>query len=92
MLHTDDLIEPRSEQILFSRRLVLLRPHRPLDAAGQSPFVLKGNPKMKLQASESLQFPNPCNLKPDLGRKSELACHWAAVAQAHLRAIRRRGV
>ena len=30
MLHVDDLIEPRPEQILFSRPLVLLRPHRPL--------------------------------------------------------------
>jgi hypothetical protein len=47
----DDLIEPRSEQILFFGRIV------PSDAAGGSLFVLKGNPKMKLQASE-LSGPN----------------------------------
>jgi hypothetical protein len=30
VLHVDDLIQPRPEQIVRSRRLVLLRPHRPL--------------------------------------------------------------
>ena len=30
MLHVDDLIEPGPEQIARIRRLMLLRPHRPL--------------------------------------------------------------
>jgi hypothetical protein len=28
VLHVDDLVEPRPEQIAFTRHLVLLRPHR----------------------------------------------------------------
>jgi len=30
VLHVDDLVQPCAEQITRSRRLVLLRPHRPL--------------------------------------------------------------
>src|SRR3954454_10615862 len=50
MLHIDDLIEPRPEQILFFRRSSARIV--PSDAAEESLFALKGIPKMKLQASE----------------------------------------
>jgi hypothetical protein len=52
MLHMDDLIEPRPEQILFAVVSCFFGRIVPSDAAGESLFVLKGNHKMKLQGSE----------------------------------------
>src|SRR5580765_8335616 len=62
VLHVDDLVQPRPEQIVRTRRLVLLRPHRLLRCTTESWFAAKGNPQTKLQ-SLGVQAPNPCNLK-----------------------------
>src|SRR5271156_5488809 len=51
VLQVDDLVQPRPEQIVRSRRLVLLRPHRPLRCTTESWFAAKGNPQTKLQGS-----------------------------------------
>src|SRR6202020_75505 len=64
VLQVDDLVQPRPEQIVRSRRLVLLRPHRPLRCTTESWFAAKGNPQTKLQAfgfsrSHSLQSQMP---------------------------------
>ena len=64
VLQVDDLVEPRPEQIVRSRRLVLLRPHRPLRCTAKSWFAAKGNPQIKLQdsvlpSSKSLQSQTP---------------------------------
>src|SRR3984885_15057285 len=53
VLHVDDLVQPRPEQIVRSRRLVLLRSHRPLRCTTESWSAAKGNPKTKLQASKA---------------------------------------
>src|SRR5207342_2849704 len=50
VLQVDDLVEPRPEQIVRSRRLVLLRPHRSLRCTTESRSAAKGNPQTKLQA------------------------------------------
>jgi hypothetical protein len=54
----------RPEQIVRSRRLVLLRPHRPLRRTTESWSDPKGNPQIKLQgfglsSSKSLQSQTP---------------------------------
>ena len=72
VLHVDDLVQPRPEQIVRSRRLVLLRPHRPLRCTTESWSAAKGNPQTKLQglgvsSSQSLQSqmpPHPKNRLP----------------------------
>src|SRR6267142_1429200 len=72
VLHVDDLVQPRPEQIVRSRRLVLLRPHRPLRCTTESWSAAKGNPQTKLQgfgvpSSQSLQsemLPQPKNRLP----------------------------
>src|SRR5579872_4207080 len=43
VLHVDDLVQPRPEQIVRSRRLVLLRPHRPLRCNTESRPSIRGN-------------------------------------------------
>src|SRR6185312_15169510 len=68
VLHVDDLVQTRPEQIVRSRRLVLLRPHRPLRCTTESWSERKGNPKTKLQGSgvsslKSLQSQMPPNPK-----------------------------
>src|SRR6478609_8699354 len=72
VLHVDNLVQPRPEQIVRSSRLVLLRPHRLLRCTTESWSERKGNPKTKLQGSgvsspQSLQSqmpPNPKNRLP----------------------------
>src|SRR5258705_12255947 len=72
VLHVDDLVQPGPEQIVRSRRLVLLRPHRPLRCTTESWPEAKGNPQTKLQglgfsSSQSLQSqmpPHPKNRLP----------------------------
>ena len=69
VLHVDDLVEPRPEQIVFTRRLVLLRPHRPLRCAdritaSQAKGIRKRNCKVP-----SPQAAKPCNLKSTHKRK-----------------------
>src|SRR6202012_3217756 len=49
VLHVDDLVQSRPEQIVRSRRLVLLRPHRPLRCTTESWSAAKGNPQTRLQ-------------------------------------------
>jgi hypothetical protein len=52
MLEVDDLVQPRSEQIVRTRRLVLLRSHLPSDADERIMLRQKtGISKMKLQGS-----------------------------------------
>ena len=53
VLQVDDLVQPRPEQIVRSRRLVLLWPHRPLRCTTESWSAGKGNPKTKLQGSDA---------------------------------------
>src|SRR4051812_16917916 len=53
VLQVDDLVQPRPEQIVRSRRLVLLRPHRPLRCTTESWSAAKGNQQMKLQGSDT---------------------------------------
>jgi hypothetical protein len=62
VLHVDDLVQPRPEQIVRSRRLVLLRPHRPLRCTTESWSAAKGNHK-RICRVWGPQPPNPCNLK-----------------------------
>src|ERR1700691_188386 len=70
VLRVDDLVQPRPEQIVRSRRLVLLRSHRPLRCTTESWSAAKGNPKTKLQASKA---PNLESLqsKTAFARKTE---------------------
>src|SRR3974390_2562287 len=68
VLHVDDLVQPRPEQIVRSRRLVLLRPHRLLRCTTESRFTAKGNPQTNLQGleastSQSLQSQAALNRK-----------------------------
>src|SRR5204863_9991147 len=63
VLHVDDLVQPRPEQIVRSRRLVLLRPHRPLRCTTESWSTGKGNPKTKLQG---LGFSSPQSLQSQM--------------------------
>src|SRR3954465_13222571 len=72
VLHVDDLVQPRPEQIVRSRRPVLLRwSHRPLRCTTESWSAGKGNPKAKLQGlaastSHSLQSQAASNPKKRL--------------------------
>src|SRR4051794_3836588 len=71
VLHVDDLVQPRPEQIVRSRRPVLLRSHRPLRCTTESWSAAKGNPKAKLQGlaastSHSLQSQTASNPKKRL--------------------------
>src|SRR4029077_15466274 len=50
VLHVDDLVQPRPEQIVRSRRLVLLRPHRPLRCTTESWSAAKGNPEVSVRS------------------------------------------
>src|SRR6202011_1257082 len=64
VLQVDDLVQPRPEQIIRSRRLVLPRSHRPLRCTTESWSEGKGNPQIKLQglgvsSSQSLQSQMP---------------------------------
>src|ERR1700721_652162 len=73
-LQVDALVQPRPEQIVRSRRLVLFRPHRPLRCPTESWFAAKGNPQTKLQAlgfsrSHSLQSQIPPHPKLKLPHK-----------------------
>src|ERR1700722_5394823 len=52
VLHVDDLVQPRPEQIVRSHPIVLLRPHRPLRCPKEQWFSPKGNPQTKLQGLE----------------------------------------
>src|SRR3954454_21816036 len=64
VLHVDDLVQPRPEQIVRSRRPVLLRSHRPLRCTTESWSAAKGIHKRKLQglgasSPQSLQSQMP---------------------------------
>src|SRR6476660_7823424 len=101
VLHVDDLVQPRPEQIVRSRRLVLLRPHRPLRCTTESWPAAKGNPQTKLQAlrvssAQSLQSqtpPNPKNrlqlnrLEPCSRTTSDAHHGWATQAATSIRAM-----
>src|ERR1700735_3748917 len=55
VLQIDDLVEPRPEQIVRSRRLVLLRPHRPLRRTTESWPAAKGNQKNEISRFTALK-------------------------------------
>src|ERR1700678_3746844 len=60
VLQVNDLVQPRPKKIVRSRRLVLLRSHRPVRCTTESWSAGKGNPQIKLQglgvsSSQSLQ-------------------------------------
>src|SRR5271170_6282574 len=79
VLQIDDLVQPRPEQIVRSRRLALLWPHRPLRCTTESWFAAKGNPKSKLQglglsSSRSLQSQMPSHPKNRLQLNRLEAC------------------
>src|SRR5271163_796617 len=72
VLQIDDLVQPRPEQIVRSRRLVFLRPHRRLRCTIDSWSPAGGNPQTKVQGSsfsspkplQSQMPPNPKNRLP----------------------------
>src|SRR3954451_22363809 len=68
VLQIDDLVQPRPEQIVRSRRLVLLRPHRHLRCTTELWAAGKGNPKAKLQGLAA-STSHSGNLKPPGIRK-----------------------
>src|ERR1700748_533342 len=71
VLHVDDLLEPRSEQIARSRRLMLLRPHRSLRCTHRiTPADSRKSSKRNRKLSGA-QILNPCNLKTIGDAKSD---------------------
>src|SRR5262249_17557595 len=70
VLHVDDLLEPRSEQIARSRRLMLLRPHRSLRCSHRiTPADSTKSSKRNCKLSTA-QILKPCDLKPTGDSKS----------------------
>src|SRR4051794_11946609 len=59
VLQIDDLVQPRPEQIVRSRRPVLLRSHRPLRCTTESWSAAKGNPQTKIARFGGLKPPIP---------------------------------
>src|ERR1700685_1992016 len=90
VLQVDDLVQPRPEQIVRSRRLVLLRPHRPLRCTTESWFAAKGNSQTKLQASkapnlESLQSKTAFARKTESPIKALRLLHGRLIRVARVR-------
>src|SRR5262245_157089 len=91
VLHVDDLLEPRSEQIARSRRLMLLRPHRSLQCShritpADSRKSSKRNCKLRALRSRKLAISKtPAIQNPTLGQgltscsrpTSYLACEYS---------------
>jgi hypothetical protein len=69
VLHVDDLLEPGPEQIVFPRRLVLLRPHRVLRCGIESRFVTQGNRQNEFARFQGRAPPNLAIANPLLRRK-----------------------
>src|SRR5260370_418148 len=87
VLQVDDLVQPRPEQIVRSRRLVLLRPHRALRCTTESWSAAKGNPQTKLQgfgfsSSQSLQSQRPPHPKNRLPLNRLGACSRTTKARS----------
>lgn len=57
VLQVDDLVQPGPEQIVRSRRLALLRPHRPLRCATE--FAAKRNPQNEVARFATLKLQIP---------------------------------
>src|ERR1700750_161692 len=71
VLNVDDLLEPRSEQIDRSRRLMLLRPHRSLRCTHRiTPADSRKSSKRNCKLSGA-QILKPCNLKTIGDAKSD---------------------
>src|SRR6476469_5996562 len=71
VLHVDDLLEPRSEQIARSRRLMLLRPHRSLRCSHRiTPADSRKSSKRNCKLSAA-QILKPSNLKTIGDAKSD---------------------
>jgi hypothetical protein len=77
----DDLVEPGPEQIAFPCRLVLLRPHRPLQCGIESRLAERGNPKTKSQGSSLTvsqeEFCHPSVFRAQQGHRGRLATRAA---------------
>src|SRR3954451_4645643 len=68
VLQIDDLVQPRPEQIVRSRRLVLLRPHRSLRCTTESWSAGKGNLEGSVRSRSREGAAGACDatsLKPD---------------------------
>src|SRR3954467_7647561 len=68
VLQIDDLVQPRPEQIVRSRRLVLLRPHRSLRCTTESWSAGKGNLEGSVRSRSREGAAGACeatSLKPD---------------------------
>src|ERR1700694_573897 len=63
VLHVDDLIEPRPEQIVRTRRLVLLRSHRALRCNQRIMLRQKGESRKRYCKIPAPPTAKPCNLK-----------------------------
>src|SRR6516164_140951 len=71
VFHVDDLLEPRSEQIARSHRLMLLRPHCSLQCSHRiTPADSRKSSKRNCKLSDA-QILNPCNLKTTGNAKSD---------------------
>src|SRR6476646_4338355 len=71
VVHVDDLLEPRSEQIARSRRLMLLRPHRSLRCTHRiTPADSRKSSKRNCKLAGA-QILKPCNLKTIGDAKSD---------------------
>ena len=68
MLQVDDLIQPRLEQIVRSRRLVLLGPYRSLRCTTESQPAAEGTHKLQ---GFWFSTSHPCNLKRLPSRKTD---------------------
>jgi hypothetical protein len=58
VLQVDDLVEPCPEQIVRTRRLGLLRPHRPSDATTKSRRPIRQNPQNEIARFHDLKPQN----------------------------------
>ena len=73
VLHIDDLVEPGPKQIVFPRRLELLRPHRVLRCGIESRFVTQGNRQNELARFQGRAPPNLKVAKPAAAPKIDSA-------------------
>jgi hypothetical protein len=69
VLHVNDLVQPRPEQVIRSRRLALLRPHRPLRCATQSRPPIRGNLENEIARFAGLKLRNLAISNPAAAEK-----------------------
>src|SRR6204780_428292 len=79
VLHVDDLVQPRPEQIVRSCRLVFLRPHRSLRCTTESWSAAKGNPQNKIARFGALKPPIPAISNASVSEKQTPAQSLSAL-------------